>query len=112
MTVSYSIQINRVPQDSFKPTRGIRQGNPLSLYLFILCAETLSCLLHRAVSSNSISNIPIGKTPIQVNHLFFTNDSLLFCKANSIELCNMLHVLERYERAFGQALNKDKQSSF
>lgn len=40
------------------------------------------------------------------------NDSLLFCKANPIEWCNMLHLLETYDRAFGHMLNKDKTSIF
>lgn len=84
MTFSYSILIND-PQTSFKSTKGIRQEDLLSPYLFILCVEALSCLLHKPGSSNSIFSIPIGRKPIHINHLFFTDDSLLFCKANSLE---------------------------
>jgi hypothetical protein len=43
--VSYSMLVNGIPQDSFRPTRGIRQGDPLSPYLFLLCAEGLRSLL-------------------------------------------------------------------
>lgn len=44
--------------------------------------------------------------------LFFANDSLMFCKANSHEWSRMIHHLERYERAFGQVLKKDKTFIF
>ena len=44
-TVSYRILINGAPIENIKPTRGIRQGDPLSTYLFIICANILSCML-------------------------------------------------------------------
>ena len=47
-TASYSVLINGEPQGFFKPTRGIKQGDPLSPYLFLLCVEGLSAMLMRA----------------------------------------------------------------
>lgn len=45
--VSYAILTNRSPSETIRPTRGLRQGNPLSLYLFLLCAEGLSTMLNK-----------------------------------------------------------------
>lgn len=70
----YSILVIGQAQAYFKPTRGLRQGDPLSLYLFILCAESLSHLLSKVESKSSITSMPIGSGPIQVNYLFFADD--------------------------------------
>ena len=47
-SVTYSIHINGVPRGRIVPSRGLRQGDPLSPYLFLLCVESLSALIHRA----------------------------------------------------------------
>ena len=48
-TVSYSIKINGKPRGCIVPSRGIRQGDPLSPYLFLLCVEDLSALIKNEV---------------------------------------------------------------
>ncbi|KAG6676484.1 hypothetical protein I3842_15G153700 [Carya illinoinensis] len=89
-SISYSILVNGKPQQSFLPSRGLRQGDPLSPYIFIMSE-------HNKV----ITPVHVGRGPITVNHLFFADDSLLFCQANPKE-----------ERASGQVLNRDKSSVF
>jgi hypothetical protein len=111
-TVSYSILINGRPYGHISPTRGIRQGDPLSPYLFILCAEGLSTLLHKAERNDTITGLPIAKGGTKINHLLFADDSLLFCKANFMEWGNIQEILDIYEKASGQKLNRDKTSIF
>ncbi|XP_042964588.1 uncharacterized protein LOC122298800 [Carya illinoinensis] len=106
------IRVNGEAIISFNPSRGIRQGDSLSPYLFIIVAGAFSCLLNQAELKGSISSIPIGAGSIRVNHLFFADDSLLFCKANSLEWSRMLYILEVYEKASRQVINKDKTSIF
>ena len=65
------------------PTRGIRQGDPLSPYLFIICAEGLSNLIKKAVEGKEITGIKICNGNPMVSHLFFADDSLLCCKASN-----------------------------
>lgn len=91
--VSYSILINGDPYGFISPSRGIRQGDSLFPYLFIMCVEALSTMLLAAEQSRSITGVPIARGRVCLNHLFFVDDSLLFCKANTSE-CSHLHSLE------------------
>lgn len=111
-SISYSLIINGVPQPSFRPTQGIRQGDPISPYLFILCTKALSYLLNNAEASGFITGLPIKRNCLNINHLIFADDSLLFYKANLLGWSHIYHQLELYETASGQRLNKDKTSIF
>ncbi|XP_042939551.1 uncharacterized protein LOC122274591 [Carya illinoinensis] len=62
-SVSYSILVNGEPQQKFYPSRGIRQGDPLSPYIFILCAKALSTLLNQAEDRGSLTSAPLGRGP-------------------------------------------------
>jgi len=57
--MSYAILINGKPHGKIVPTQGLRQGYPLSPYLFILCAEALSSMLHNAEVVGDLTGIPI-----------------------------------------------------
>lgn len=111
-TVSYSILINGVPHKSSKPSRGIRQGDPLSLYLFNLCAKLLSCLLLHVKCTGYTSSFLVGRGFLRINHLFFANDSFFFFQVNSIQWSRMLLLIGTYEQASRQLLNKENSSIF
>ncbi len=84
-TVRYSVIVNGNPVGNIQPTRGIRQGDPISPYLFLICSEVLSSLLNHAEQVGIITGIPTSPKGPKLNHLFFVDDSLIFCKANSVE---------------------------
>ncbi len=77
-SVSYSILVNGDPKWYVKPNRGLRQGDPLSPYLFLICAEGLSTLLRKVEREKVIQGISISRGGPQVSHLFFADDSLIF----------------------------------
>jgi hypothetical protein len=70
-TISFLVLINGQPHGNIIQSRGLRQGDPLSPYFFILCAEGLSSLLNQAEVDGSISGIPITRGGTRINHLFF-----------------------------------------
>ena len=111
-SVSYSIIINGEPCGNIIPSRGIRQRDPLSPYLFLLYAESLSTLIHKAARDKQINGIYIGRGYPILTHLFFADDSLLFCKAKVQECQKLVDILNSYEVASGQKINTDKSSVF
>lgn len=110
--VSYLILLNDRPQQRFKPSKGIRQGDPLSPYLFIICYEATSCLLNKVERDGIITGLYVGRHQVSFNHLSFADDIHLFCKANCIEWSGLTSLLDLYEKASSQRLNKEKISIF
>ena len=68
-SVSFSMLFNGQKLESFKPMRGIRQGDPISPYLFLLAAEVLSCLLKSRIQSSNIMGIRVAPSAPMVSHL-------------------------------------------
>ena len=68
--------------EKFVPGRGIRQGDPLSLYIFVLCIERLSHGITQAVVDGRWKPIRLVKNGIPLTHLFFVDDLLLFVEAS------------------------------
>ena len=111
-TVSYSFNLNGQKVGYIQLSRGIRQGDPLSPYLFIICAEGLSCLIHKAVTERELTGIKVCRDSPTISHLFFTDDLLLCCKASKQEALKIKSILESYGKASGQMVNFDKSAIF
>ena len=111
-TVSYSVLINGVAHGNIVPSRGLRQGDPLPSYLFLLCADGFSSLINKAVRSHTMNGLSICRGCPMISHLFFADDSLLFYKVSSQECQHLIDILRLYEAASGQKINTDKSSMF
>ena len=111
-TISYSILINGEPSHTIHPSRGLRQRDPLSPYIFLLCTEGLHGLLTRAAASGDIRGISICRNEPRLTHLFFADNSLLFCRASIQECMHIQALLSTYEEASRQKLNRDKTTLF
>ena len=109
-SVSYSFLINGSPRGRVKPTRGIRQGDPLSPYIFIMCSEVLSGLCNRAQEDGSLKGIKVARGSPRLNHLLFADDTIFFVKASQESSATLQALLTRYEKASGQYINVDKSS--
>ncbi|XP_074299235.1 secreted RxLR effector protein 78-like [Silene latifolia] len=96
-TVSFAVLINGHPSGEFRPSRELRQGDPLSPYLFILCAEILSHQLRRATEVGALHGVRISTGAPPISHLLFADDSLFFVKATGEEADVVSSILRRYE---------------
>lgn len=109
-SVSYSVKFNGTLLDSFSPTRGLRQGDPLSPFLFLFVADGLSSLLQREAAQGTVTPIKVCRRAPGISHLLFADDSLFFFKAEPNEAIRVQQVLQMYARGTGQYINPQKCS--
>jgi hypothetical protein len=69
--IGYSILINGEPHGRVVLTKGIRLGDPLSPYLFIICVEALSALLQKVEREKNLTGVPIARGRVRINLFFF-----------------------------------------
>jgi hypothetical protein len=94
------------------PGRGLRQGDPLSSYLFIICAEGLSSLIRDAEERDVIPGTIICRGAPPVSHLLFVDDCFLFFKAEESQAHIIKNILNIYEAASGQVISLPKSEVF
>ena len=107
-TTSMSILLNGSPLKPFKMEKGLRQGDPLSPYLFILVSKALVCILRKAHDINLIEAVKIGKTKINLKHLQFADDTLIFAPKDSRCITNYFRILDVFALMSGLSLNYSK----
>ncbi|KAL8131297.1 hypothetical protein AgCh_007286 [Apium graveolens] len=109
-TVSYSFLHNGELFGGVIPQRGIRQGDPLSPYLYIMCAEGLSAIINRNENVGLIHECVIARRAPSISHILFADACYLFFKATEVEARTMKSILHRYETLSGQPVNYNKSS--
>ena len=109
-SVTFAVLLNGRSHGFIKPERGIRQGDPLSPFLFILCAEALVGIVNRAESQGHLHGIKLTERSPAVYHLLFADDSLLMCRADLPESEEIKRCLQIYGSASGQEINFSKSS--
>lgn len=94
------------------PGRGLRQGDPLSPYLFILCAEGFSTVVKHENVRGLLHGLRVCRAAPAITHLLFADDCILFCRATRDECQKLKDVLHFYELVSGQAINYQKSDIF
>lgn len=111
-TSSMQVLWNGKASQSFQPQRGVRQGDPLSPYLFVLCMERLSQMITAAVRQGSWKAIRMGRRGVPLSHLFFADDLIIFCKAELDQIEVVQKILSDFCAASGHKVSNSKTKIF
>jgi hypothetical protein len=111
-SVSFSVKVNGALTESFRPSRGIRQGDPMSPYLFLLCSEGLFCLLKSIGPMHLSRGVRVGLHSPWVSHLLYADDCVVFSEATHGGANRLLQIVELYNKGSGQLVNRDKSAVF
>ena len=101
-TVRYRVRVNGELTDEIVPQRGLRQGDPISPYLFLICAEAFSCMLNAAEERGGMAGVRVCQEAPSINHLLFADDSLLLFKIEDRSAEHLQNVLSLYEDCSGR----------
>ena len=112
-TIEYTLLVNGSMTQIFTPSKGLRQGDPISPYLFLMCANVLSiALLKAGKKKKDIQGIKVGRNGSSFTHLLFADDSLLFFKKDTKSFLNLQNTFQWYCSILGQSSNLNKLDLF
>lgn len=103
-----SILVNGAPTEEFQMQKGVRQGDPLSPFLFIIAAEGLNWSFKKMEAQGLIQGMQFGNGGPKLTHLQFADDTLVFCKADLVNVTNIRRVLRAFEITSGLKINYHK----
>ncbi|XP_015972337.1 uncharacterized protein LOC107495679 [Arachis duranensis] len=109
-TISMSVLINGSPTKLFRMERGPKQGDPLSLFLFVLVVDVLHRMIGEVVRNMRITPLLVERDNIELSHLQFADDNVLFCPPEEESIKNYKRLLRCYELMSGLSINFDKSS--
>ncbi|XP_016694234.1 uncharacterized protein [Gossypium hirsutum] len=110
-TVSYKVVINGTVGMKFYPERGLRQGDPFSPFIFLICGG-LSSLMRTAVEEGFLKGVKVSRRGPQISHLLFADDCILFGEATCRGATSFKAILSEYRRCSGQCVNFEKSTIF
>nr|GEZ56084.1 putative RNA-directed DNA polymerase, eukaryota, reverse transcriptase zinc-binding domain protein [Tanacetum cinerariifolium] len=102
--------VNGSPTGEFKMSRGIRQGDPLSPFLFLIAAEGINVVVNEAINNGVLKGITVGRDRVVVSHLQYADDTIFFCDWSMINGRNLMWLLKCFQKASGlrTSLSKSK----
>ncbi|GJZ05891.1 reverse transcriptase domain, reverse transcriptase zinc-binding domain protein [Tanacetum coccineum] len=111
-SASMSILVNGSPSEEFRLKRGIRQGDPLSHFLFILAAEGLNALVSEAVEKGIFRGVAVGEDNVTVSHLQYADDTIFFEEWNKENAKSLMCILKCFEEDSGLRVNYNKSKIY
>nr|KYP70239.1 Putative ribonuclease H protein At1g65750 family [Cajanus cajan] len=111
-TAKFRMLWNGEMLESFSPSRGIRQGDPISPYLFVLCMERLFHLINISVTQKLWKPIRLSRSGPELSHLAFADDLILFAEARLDQVEIIQACLNLFCTSSGQKISQEKTRIF
>ena len=107
-TTTITLFFNGSKLEAFQPSRGIRQGDPISLYLFLLCMEFLGSQITSICESRRRDKIKASRNGPSFSHVFFADDLVLFANADHKNCEAIIEVLDNFYNLATQKVSSGK----
>jgi hypothetical protein len=105
LNASFAVLVNGMRSEMFGSSNGVRQGDPIAPDLFIVCMQVLSCMLKEACAEGTLK--PMSQGGVEVSHIFFADDLLIFAEADPHSCAAVKQVLgSLFERAINECYEK------
>ncbi|KAL4385934.1 hypothetical protein GQ457_09G015610 [Hibiscus cannabinus] len=111
-TITFFAWVNGRLTTEFTPQRGLRQGDLLSSFLFLLCMQGLSAALQAEQEAGNIKGIRASQQGPRINHLFYVDDNIIFVRNFVQEFTYLKEVFRIFADSLGQRINFDKSTVF
>lgn len=98
--------------NAFKSSRGVRQGDSMSPYLFVLCIEQLGLLIRESVAKGVWKSVLISQRGPEISHLMFVDDMVLFAEASMEQMSVIISIMNCFAQASGQIVRFSKSSLY
>ncbi|GKV33735.1 hypothetical protein SLEP1_g42199 [Rubroshorea leprosula] len=109
-SASSSVLVNGSPTEEFCMSKGLRQGDPLAPFLFLVVAEALHGLIMKAVKERMLVWVVVGLGELEISHLQFVDDTIIFCEASSSNVQVVKGIFRSFELLSGLKVNFFKSS--
>lgn len=107
-TTKMSILVNGSPTEEFTPQKGIRQGDPIAPYLFLLIGEVLSMLINRALEKGKFRGVEFDFHQKSITHFQYADDIVIFVNNDENSVREMKKLLILFQAITGLAVNFNK----
>jgi len=104
-STTVSVLVNGSPTEEFKPSRGVRQGDPLAPFLFLVVAEGLNGIVRQSLKERLLTGLKFGRDEIELAILQFTDDTVFLCEDSYNNVVTLKAILRGFEVASGLKIN-------
>ncbi|XP_021971359.1 uncharacterized protein LOC110866520 [Helianthus annuus] len=107
-----SVLVNGAPTFEFKCQKGMRQGDLISPFLFVIVMEALSCMINKVCGLGIVRSVDLPEDGPSVSHLFYADDAIIIGDWSRDNIKNFIRILKCFHLCLGLYINFGKSNLF